>query len=73
MADNAGRNRPEVEGLIGFFVNLLVLRTDLSGDPRFNELVTRVRDTVMEADQHQAMPFDARRMAYGGFRVRVDL
>ena len=39
----AGRNRPEIEGLIGFFINTQVLRTDVSGDPTFVELLARVR------------------------------
>src|SRR5690242_14214848 len=39
----ANRNRSEVEPLIGFFLNTLVLRTDLSGNPTFRELLTRVR------------------------------
>src|SRR3954447_8569102 len=45
----AGRNRPEVEGLIGFFLNSLALRTDLAGEPTFGELLDRVRRTVLEA------------------------
>ena len=39
----AGRNHPKVEGLIGFFLNMLVLRTDLSGNPTFRELLERIR------------------------------
>ncbi len=54
----ANRNRAEVEGLIGFFVNSLVLRTDLSGDPTFRELVTRVRETTLAAYDRQDLPFE---------------
>jgi amino acid adenylation domain-containing protein len=54
----ANRNRVELEGLIGFFVNTLALRTDLAGNPTFRELVRRVRAVALEAYAHQDMPFE---------------
>jgi hypothetical protein len=53
----AGRNQVETEGLIGCFLNILVLRTDLSGNPSFRELLGRVRRVTTEAYQHQDLPF----------------
>jgi alpha-ketoglutarate-dependent taurine dioxygenase len=55
--DVANRNRREVEGLIGFFVNQLVLRTDLAGDPSFEQLMDRVRAAALEAYSYQHVPF----------------
>ncbi|HEU4833564.1 MAG TPA: amino acid adenylation domain-containing protein [Pyrinomonadaceae bacterium] len=57
-ADVANRNRAETENLIGFFVNMLVLRTNLSGNPTFNELLRRVREVCLEAYAHQDLPFE---------------
>ena len=54
----AGRNRPEIEGLIGFFINALPLRTDLSGKPSFLELLKRVREVCLGAYTHQDLPFE---------------
>jgi amino acid adenylation domain-containing protein len=54
----AGRTRAELEGLIGFFVNTLALRGDLSGDPSFRELLARTRRTALEAYTHQDVPFE---------------
>src|SRR3970040_1630520 len=54
----AGRNRTEVEGLIGFFVNTLILRTDLGGNPTFAELLYRVRDVALNAYNNQDIPFE---------------
>jgi amino acid adenylation domain-containing protein len=56
--DVANRNQAEIEQLIGFFINLLVLRTDLSGNPTFLELLQRVRTQTLAAYAHQDLPFD---------------
>src|SRR6185503_17307983 len=54
----ANRNHAEIEPLIGFFVNTLALRTRLSGDLTFHELLTRVRETALGAYLHQELPFE---------------
>lgn len=57
-AATAGRNRPELEHLIGMFVNILPLRTDLGGQPSFRDLLRRIREVCLEAYEHQDMPFE---------------
>lgn len=54
----AGRNRVEVDNLIGFFVNTIILRTDFSGNPTFIELLRQVREVSLEAYEHQDLPFE---------------
>ncbi|MBW4635809.1 MAG: amino acid adenylation domain-containing protein [Iphinoe sp. HA4291-MV1] len=54
----ANRNRREISGLIGCFINTLVLRTDLSENPTFSELLGRVRSVALEAFTHQDLPFE---------------
>lgn len=54
----AGRNQPEVEDLIGLFLNMLVLRSDLSGNPTFRELLAGVREVTLAAYEHQDVPFE---------------
>ena len=54
----ANRSLPEMEGLIGFFENTLILRTDLSGNPTFRELLARAREAVQGAHEHRDLPFE---------------
>ncbi|MBD1918090.1 MULTISPECIES: non-ribosomal peptide synthetase [Cyanophyceae] len=54
----ANRHQSELEGLIGFFVNSLVLRTNVEGDPTFLELLKRVREVTLAAYDHQDLPFE---------------
>ena len=54
----ANRNRTEIEPLIGFFVNTLALRIDLSGDPTFPQLVNRVKQVTLDSYAHQDLPFE---------------
>lgn len=53
----SGRHQKDTESLIGFFINMLALRTDLSGSPSFRELLSRVRETTLGAYAHQQFPF----------------
>ena len=54
----AGRNHAQVESLIGCFLNTLVLRTDLTGNPSFTQLLGRVKDVALGAYAHQELPFE---------------
>lgn len=54
----AGRNRAEVEGLIGFFVNTIVLRSHLAGNPTFRDLLAQVRTVALNAYAHSDLPFE---------------
>jgi hypothetical protein len=53
-----GRYHAETQKIIGFFINTLVLRTDLSGNPTFRELLKRVKQVTLEAYDHQDVPFE---------------
>ncbi|HYP25135.1 MAG TPA: MupA/Atu3671 family FMN-dependent luciferase-like monooxygenase [Blastocatellia bacterium] len=53
----SGRGSAQLSGLVGYFVNPVVLRPDLSGDPSFEELLVRTRETVLDAFEHQDYPF----------------
>ena len=54
----ANRTRPETEGMVGCFINTLVMRGDLSGDPTFRELLARTRSVAIDAQSHQDLPFE---------------
>ena len=54
----AGRNQTEIEGLIGFFVNILALRSNLSGNPSFRTLLGRTREVAFAAYAHEDLPFE---------------
>src|SRR5205823_13975405 len=55
----AARNRTELESMIGFFINPLALRLDLSGDPTCSQLIARVRETTLEAYAHADVPYES--------------
>jgi len=54
----AGRNRTELESMVGYFINPLALRIDLSGDPTFEQLIERARTTTLEAFAHADVPYE---------------
>jgi hypothetical protein len=54
----AGRDHPDIEPLIGLFVNVVALRTNLGGNPKFTEILARVKQSCVEAYAHQEYPFD---------------
>ncbi|MEV4015117.1 condensation domain-containing protein, partial [Nonomuraea angiospora] len=53
----SGRTRPELQGLVGYCINSLVIRSRWDGDPAFADLLVRTRDAVMDAFDHQEVPF----------------
>src|SRR5262249_38187074 len=61
----AGRPYPELEPVLGFFTNTLLLRTSLAGNPTFRELIDRVRATTLGAYDHQEMPLETLRTTRG--------
>jgi acyl carrier protein len=64
----AGRDQPDLQPLVGMFVNVIVIRVDTSGDPTFGGLLGRVRRTLLDAWDHQDMPFQTLVEALAGHR-----
>jgi non-ribosomal peptide synthetase component F len=64
----ANRSRREVEGLIGFFVNMVVMRGEMGGQPSYVEMMRRVREVALGAYAHQEVPFEKLVEEYGGER-----
>ncbi len=54
----AGRDSAETEEIVGFFINTVLMRADLSGDPTVKELLARIRDVSLEAFEHREMPYE---------------
>lgn len=54
----AGRNRSETEGLIGYFANILAMRTSFAGNPTFGQLLERIAENAMDAYEHEDVPFE---------------
>ena len=67
----SGRSRPELEPMIGLFLNTIVLRVDLSGDPTFGQLIDRVRHVTLDAYAHREVPFEHLVDALGAPRDRA--
>ncbi|MGW4062899.1 non-ribosomal peptide synthetase/MFS transporter [Amycolatopsis sp. NPDC004747] len=57
-SSSAGRGLPELEGVVGMFINMLPLRAQLAGDPTFAELLARTRRHVLDAFEHADVPFE---------------
>ena len=62
----AGRARPEIEGLIGYFANTIVQRARFAGDPTFGEVITRLRESALGAYDHQDVPFEKLALEFEG-------
>jgi len=72
ISPSANRERQEFESLVGLFVNPLLLRADLDGDPTFRELLGRVRGVALEAFSNQDIPFEALLDEFQGARLQVN-